>query len=347
MDSLDRYNRTSVAAKQDADLRGRLEFRSRALKATRECFLQRDYVEIDTPIMRICEDATDNPVFSTLGPLGWPRLHLRTSPEEYTRRSAAVFGKAFEIGKSFRNVWIDPDADPRLHLVEFTHVEFYEQGNNLEQALDLLWGIINEIAEKLSISEISFKGHTVDLTGSYDRLKIYEALERAAQAGHIKCDAFVREHRQSLVQFNRDKEACRLENLLNSYVRPTLIEPCYLSDFPFSADPLADKTVDNCLQRAELTIAGIEVGEVGVLQTDVDVLREHLQRAINDRHGEKASSQLVDQAYLDEINELDCNVIGGGFGFDRLLMLLTGVSDIREVVWYPGVNEHFVRRRMS
>ena len=336
-----RYDHTSLEVSADKDLRARLKLRSQALTAARESFLRRGYLEVDTPILRLSEDPTDNPVFSTLGPLGWPRLHFRTCPEEYTRRAAAVFGRAFEIGKSFRNAPIVPDNGPRRHLAEFTLVEFYEHGDTLENAINLLWGILKDIAQDLTSLQISFEGNAVDLSGDYVRLEVLSALE---ETGNPECHEFVCKHLNSSIHFDRDGESKHLEKLINKYVRPTLVQPTFLSDFPRSADPLPDEHIDNCLQRAELTIGGMEVGEVAVLQTDVNTLNDHVQRAINDRHGETASVYLVDQAYLDEIKELNCKVIGGGFGFDRFLMLLTGVSDIREVVWYPGVSEHVVRR---
>ncbi len=344
MDDLGEYNNTSLLASKNPIIKQNLKLRSRTLAAIRQAFHEREYVEIDTPVLRLWEDATDNPLFSTVAFSGWPRLHLRTCPEEYTRRAAACLGKAFEIGKSFRNEKIVEDSSPRQHLAEFTHVEFYELGNDLDGVIKLLWKILGDVARTLDLPTVSFNGSEIDFFGEYKCFTIYEVL---SDSSHPDCAKFIADHWGGSPPGDRQQESKRLEDLLDKYVRPKLLQPTFLSCFPSTADEYPDPTIDNCVQRAEFTIAGIEIGEVAVLQTDVAKLKKHISDALENRHGDASSSTLLDKAYLHEIEVLSSSVIGGGFGLDRLMMILADDSDIRNVVWYPGLSEYFVRRRPS
>lgn len=312
--------------------------------AIRQAFNERGYLEVDTPILRLREDSTDNPLFSTLVYSGWPRLHLRTCPEEYTRRAAACFGKAFEIGKSFRNAEIAGDLSSRRHLAEFTHVEFYEKDDNLESAIELLWGIICDIARKTELTTVIFDGSPIDLSGDCKCLTIYDALRNTSKP---ECECFIEDHWGENPPKDREAQSKRLDDLLDKYVRPDLLQPTFLYCFPPTADEYPDPIVDNCVQRAEFNIGGIEIGEVAALETDVVKLRQHICDALRNRYGNTACPTLLDDAYLDEIKELSSPVIGGGFGLDRLMMILAGECDIRDVVWYPGLSEYFTRRRTS
>lgn len=344
MNNFNKYDTTSVSASRDKRIEQNLRLRGCTMAAVRRAFREQDYLEVDTPILRLREDPTDNPVFSTLAFSGWPRIHLRTCPEEYTRRAAACFGKAFEIGKSFRNTEIAADTSPRRHLVEFTHVEFYEKGDNLEAAIDLLWKVIRDVTQSLNLSTVTFNGKSISLAGEWQRLTIHQAL---CDASTPDCNKFVADHWSTKPPSNKDKQSKRLECLLDRHVRPKLIQPTFLLGFPSSADEYPDPVFDNIVQRAELNIGGMEIGEVALLETDVEKLRRHIEEALENRHGKNAGAVLLDEAYLHEIENLSSSIIGGGFGFDRLLMILANESDIRDVVWYPGVSEYFIRRKPS
>ena len=344
MNKLNKYDQTSILANRKENIKKNLLLRSRTIAAIRQAFKEREYLEVDTPILRLWEDPTDNPLFSTLALSGWPRLHLRTCPEEYTRRAAACFGKAFEIGKSFRNDSIDPDSSPRRHLPEFTHVEFYEVGKDLEHAIELLWGVICDITRELELPTITFGSESIGFSGESKRLTVRQAL---CDASEPDCEKFVADHWSGDPPTDKEYEHRRLECLLDKHVRPKLVQPTFLCGFPCTADVYPDPIVDNCVQRAEFNVGGIEIGEVAELETDVARLEQHIRDALINRHGEMASFFLLDEAYLHEIEELSSAVIGGGFGLDRLLMILANESDIRNVVWYPGVGEYFIRRKTS
>ena len=85
-----KWGRTSLLAQADGRIADNMRRRDRLMQALRAYLQGEGFVEVDTPVLRYYEDPTDNPPFVTLGPGGWPRLRLRTCPEEYTRRCACV-----------------------------------------------------------------------------------------------------------------------------------------------------------------------------------------------------------------------------------------------------------------
>ncbi|NQE44887.1 Lysine--tRNA ligase, partial [ANME-1 cluster archaeon GoMg2] len=121
------------------------KIRSSIIKAIREYFWNNDFIEVDTPILRGYEDPTDNPIFTTMGPRGWPRLHLRTCHEEFVRRTLSLHPKVFEIGKAFRNEDIISD----IHLPEFQLLEHYEKSSEPTIAINRIQELIKNISSVL------------------------------------------------------------------------------------------------------------------------------------------------------------------------------------------------------
>lgn len=328
---MERWRMTSVHALQDARLKQNLELRSRVLRRLRSYMDDEGFVEVDTPVLRYHEDPTDNPVFTTFGPGGWPRLHLRTCPEEYTRRAACVFGRVFEVAKSFRNERYFPSRDGCLHLPEFTIVEMHEVDTPLDAAMGRLESTLKTIAEEVGCTERCL-GRNIDFKTPFRRVRVLDAL---LESGAQEAVEFAQRHRESTSSYVPGEDVA-LHRLLDIHVKPRLIQPTFLMFFPCSADQISCCSVGNEAQRAELDCGGIEIGEVAELQPDSEKLAHHVSCAIHDRHGLGAVDELADSDYIAEVRLLDRSVSVAGFGLERLLMILCGVDDIREVTWYPG-----------
>lgn len=338
---LRKWGQTSLLATEDDRIRQNMERRSLLIQSFRTFLHQEGFVEVDTPILRYYEDPTDNPPFITLGPLGWPRLHLRTCPEEYTRRCACAFGKAFEIGKCFRNEHIKPDKERRIHLPEFTMAEIYEVDADLDRALSRIESIVRQaVLEVNKGAVVKYQGVHIDFGRVFPRVKVLDALNAS---DNREAKEFVARHRTAEPCYIPGEDRI-LHRLLDEHVKPKLAQSTFLTHFPKSADQLPDQVTGNEIQRAELVAAYMEIGEVGALQPDGEILCQHATAAIRGRHGNPATSHLLDVDYLSEIKGFNRSVGGGAIGIDRLLMLLCDTNDIREVVWYPLVGKFYDRR---
>jgi lysyl-tRNA synthetase class 2 len=172
MDEAKKWGQTSLVAHADKRIAANLRRRDQLMRSLRVHLQDEGFVEVDTPILRYYEDPTDNPPFVTLGPRGWPRLHLRTCPEEYTRRCACVFGKAFEIGKSFRNERIPKNEDRRIHLPEFTMAEIYEVDLDLDAALDRIETAVRAgVRGAHGSGAVLYQNHQLDFDSKFHRIK--------------------------------------------------------------------------------------------------------------------------------------------------------------------------------
>ncbi|MBI3776645.1 MAG: hypothetical protein HY273_14080 [Gammaproteobacteria bacterium] len=341
MNESTQWGQTSLAAHNDKRIKHNLRQRDKLLRSLRAHLQGEDFVEVDTPTLRYYEDPTDNPPFVTLGPGGWPRLHLRTCPEEYTRRCACVFDKAFEIGKSFRNELLPLGGTLRTHMPEFTMAEIYQVDLDLAEALHCIENATRAAVIGIHRSGlVPYQGVELNFNAQFKRIKVLDAL---AQSDDPLAQEFVAKHRAAVPVLIVGEDRI-LHRLLDNCVKPTLEQPTFLTHFPKSADQLPDRFIGNEIQRAELVIAGIEIGEVGALQPDGNLLHQHATTAVQDRHGHAASNHLVDVDYLDEIKAFNRPVGGGAIGIDRLLMLLCNTKDLWEVVWYPFVGKFYTRR---
>lgn len=334
-DNINNWGLTSIRASRDCFINDSLKLRSNVIFELRKYLIKKGFIEVDTPILRYAEDPTDNPPFITFGSQGWPRLHLRTCTEEYTRRAACAFDSVFEIGKCFRNETINKSNPHNTHLTEFTMIEMYQANANLDQALLLMEETIHYIiAESMGVDKVSYQGIEVDFNLPFKRIKVLDAIDEFAGG---EATDFTRMHRNASDNFIVGEDV-KLNRYLDDNVKPKIFNPTFLTHYPRSADQYPDVTKNNEVLRAELVCCGIEIGEVGELQPRFDILDKHIRSAINDRHGQENADQLVDNCYLDEIKYFNKNIGGGAFGIDRLLMLLCNTKDVREVVWYPLIS---------
>ena len=331
----DRFKKTSSFAVKETVIKDNIAFRAHFLSSLRKTLEAKNFLEVDTPILRYYEDSTDTPLFVTLGPGGWPRLHLRTCPEEYVRRIAGVFGQVFEIAKSFRNEPISSNKI-RTHLLEFTIVEIHKTHIDVFESMELLKSVLRDTLSSLGKLRVRRGALEIDFSVPFQRINVLDALEKYG-GSDAEVEMFVNKHRKCAVTFIPGEDK-KLHDYLDRFVRPHLIQPTFLIHFPTSADQISVKCIKNEALRAEFDVAGMEVGEVAQLQNDTSILRQHISQAIKDRHGEIACRQLIDDDYLAEIEEMPNETCVCGFGLERLLMVLCGSEDIREVIWYPVVS---------
>jgi lysyl-tRNA synthetase class 2 len=214
--------------------------------------------------------------------------------------------------------------------------EIYEVDLDLDASLDRIERAVRAVVQGVQGSGVvPYQEHKLDFDSKFRRVKVLDALD---QSGNNAAREFAAKHRAAEPRLMEGEDRV-LHQLLDEYVKPSLVQPTFLTHFPKSADQFPDRFIGNEIQRAELVVACMEVGEVGALQPDGDLLHQHATAAVRDRHGHTASTHLVDVDYLDEIRAFNRPVGGGAIGIDRLLMLLCDTKDMREVVWYPLVGK--------
>lgn len=325
---------SSIRADNDYNHWKLLHLRYKLIQEIRNYFISVGYIEIDTPILRLWEDPTDNNLFTTtIGPRNYPRLNLRSCPEEYLRRAVIPFFRVFEIGKSFRNE-ISYKSINSFHysLPEFTLVEFYETPADFETGMLRLEELLLTVLENLNLpKKFIFNKNIIEFKQPFNRLKILDAID--IYGGEIG-KSFIKK----LESNNYDNEYLfnELHRIINTKIKPNLLNPTFLTHFPQKADVFPDITDGDFVLRSELFCGTLELAEVGTLQSDKDLLEKHLRKAIQDRHiSSQVVEDLIDIDYLIELKRAIPSVGGGGMGIDRLIMLLTNTTDVADVIWYP------------
>jgi len=318
----------------DSKSREIFRFRSQVVQLIRDFFSERRYLEVETPMMHVIPGgANARPFITHHNVLDMP-LYLRVAPELFLKRLVVGgFERVFEINRNFRNEGISSRHNP-----EFTMIEFYQAYANYNDMMDLTQEIFYKIAEtfpayeKITIQEVSFS-----LKDPIKRLSLAQTLEFF--------EGFTENESQD-PQFLMDKlkrtgPAQPLGVLQLAYfeefIEHRVIAPLFVTDYPVEVSPLARRSSVNpaVTERFELFIAGREVANgFSELNDPVDQAQRFLAQVQEKDKGD-SEAMFFDKDYIDALEYGLPPTAGQGIGIDRLIMLLTGASSIKDVILFP------------
>ena len=333
-----RYRQRYADLLSNPDVRATFVTRSRVLSSMRRYLDGLGFFEVETPNMAsLAGGASARPFMTHHNALDL-KLYLRIATELYLKRCiVGGMEKVYEIGRVFRNEGISTRHNP-----EFTLLEIYEAYSDFEGMVTLTEGIIDNLcADVLGKHDLEYEGMQLNLKPPYRRATMSDLFkEHAGKTLH--------ELRDPEVAFSLAKEAklnvhptkstlahC-IDKLFEHFVEPHLVQPTVVYDYPIELSPLAKRKADdpNLTDRFELFIANREVANAFSELNDPDDQRSRFE-------SQQAQAALDDEAHpLDEdyITALEYGMppTGGmGMGIDRLIMLLTGSSSIRDVILFP------------
>jgi lysyl-tRNA synthetase class 2 len=321
--------------------------RSRIESHIRQILETKGYMEVETPMMQtIPGGATARPFITHHNTLDMD-LYLRVAPELYLKRLlVGGFGRIFEMNRNFRNEGISPRHNP-----EFTMLEAYMAFGDLRDMMALVEDLLVTLAKEVhSNLEFDYGDHKLNFTPPWPRISYMEAIHKASGIDPHDEDAL----RSRSRGFGIDDKALTYAGLLDEYwgavVEPTISGPVFVVKHPVEMSPLCRAHPDNdgTADRFEVICAGMEIANAySELNDPVEQrkrLEEQAQKHIRLRQqalakGEKApeftSDDLVDRDFLHAL-EYGMPPAGGlGVGIDRTVMILTGQTNIREVILFP------------
>jgi lysyl-tRNA synthetase class 2 len=312
--------------------------RSRIIQAIRHFLLQRDFLEVETPMMQpIPGGAEAEPFVTHHNALGMD-LYLRIAPELYLKRLVVGgFERVFEINRNFRNEGISTQHNP-----EFTMLEFYQAYATFEDLMVLTEEMLAESARQVAgSSTIVYQGQTIEMAGPWRRMALTEALE---QIGGI--DASALGDKEALLQIAADRniqvtKTSRLgkvvTKLFDALVEPHLIQPTFITGYPVEVSPLSRRSDQEpgITERFELFIAGREIANGFSELNDPEDQRQRFLQQVEDREAGETEAHFMDEDYLEALEYGMPPTAGEGIGIDRLAMLLTDSASIREVILFP------------
>jgi len=318
----------------------RATFRMRAeiIRRVRAFFDQRGFLEVETPMMHpIAGGAAARPFETFHNALEQP-LYLRIAPELYLKRLlVGGFARVYELNKNFRNEGLSTRHNP-----EFTMIEFYEAYARYEDFMslteELICGLLDDL---LGSRRITYQGVDLDFSPPWRRLSLEQALveDGGFAQGEIEETTALRAacERHGGERLENMSHGELLVELFEQTVEEKLIQPTFITQYPVEVSPLARST-EGCADRVdrfELFITGREVANGFSELNDPEEQRRRLLDQVDKRRQGDDTAQQMDEDFVEALEFGMPPAAGEGIGMDRLVMLFTDASSIRDVILFP------------
>ena len=343
-----RYRQRYVDLIMSADTRRTFAQRTRIIQALRNFFVERQFLEVETPMMQpIPGGAAARPFVTHHNALDM-ELYLRIAPELYLKRLVVGgFERVFEINRNFRNEGISTRHNP-----EFTMVEFYAAYMDYQDLMVLIEELLAQVArEALGTTRVTYQGREIDLAKAYDRLTITEAITKY----HPEYDAALLNDRDALTRKLQGlgasyKSADGIGGLQLSLFEHTteqaLTQPTFILDYPAEVSPLARRSDarPEITERFELYIAGREIANGFSELNDPEDQAARFLEQVRQKDAGDAEAMHFDADYVRALEYGLPPTAGAGIGVDRLVMLLTDSASIRDVILFPQMRPEVTKR---
>jgi lysyl-tRNA synthetase, class II len=311
--------------------------RSRLIRAARNFLDNEGFLEVETPVLQpLYGGASARPFVTHHNALDM-ELYMRIADELYLKRLIiGGYERVYEVCKDFRNEGID-----RSHNPEFTMIEFYMAYADYHDVMKLIQRLLVKVAEEVfGKTEFEFDGNTFDFKSDWKVLPILQGIQdyTGINAAEMSDDELIKECDRLGIEIDKNRGRPKmLDDIFTEKVQPNLIQPTFITDHPIEMSPLAKLHRDNphLTERFELFVAGSEVCNAFSELNDPDDQRE---RFLNQQQYSKLGddeAQMLDEDFLRAMEHGMPPTGGLGFGVDRLFMLLTGQTNIREIILFP------------
>jgi len=333
-----RYRQRYTDLIMNLDAREVFRTRSRIIQFIRGFLEARSYMEVETPMMQpLAGGATARPFETYHNALGIP-LFLRIAPELYLKRLVVGgFERVYELNRNFRNEGMSPKHNP-----EFTMLEFYQAYATYEDLIVLTEEMLAELTNHtLGTDTVTYGDHAISMARPFARHTVRGSLaalaeipeDRTASLDSIRAVAEERGvHVDAKANYGQ-----ALMALFDELVEHQLIQPTFITGYPTDVSPLSRKNEDdpNFVDRFEFFVAGNEMANgFSELNDPVDQ-RQRFEAQMEQRAAGDDEAHPIDHDYVRALEFGMPPAAGEGIGIDRLVMLLTGQQNIREVILFP------------
>lgn len=332
-----RYRQRYVDLLVNPDVKDIFLKRSLVIKTMRQFFDEAGYTEVETPILQpIAGGASARPFITHHNSLDVD-LYLRIATELYLKRLiVGGFEGVYEIGKNFRNEGMD-----RSHNPEFTCMELYVQYKDYNWMMEFTEKLIERICTVVNGKpESVVDGKTISFKAPFRRLPILEAIKE--KTGYDLNGKSEDEIREICLKLNMEIDETMgkgklIDEIFGEFCEGTYIQPTFITDYPVEMSPLTKKhrTNPELTERFELMVNGKELANAYSELNDPIDQEERFQDQL--RLSEKGDDEamFIDQDFLRALQYGMPPTSGIGIGIDRLVMLMTGQTQIQEVLFFP------------
>ena len=333
-----RYRQRHLDLIVNPEVRKVFQQRSRIISLIRRFMEERDFLEVETPMMQPRAGGAVARPFKTFHNALGMNLFLRIAPELYLKRLiTGGLERVFEINRSFRNEGIST-----FHNPEFTMMEFYQAYATYEDLMAMTEELFVHIVRKLFDStKFSYQGKEIDLTPPWRRLTVRDAVVEIGGVETAVLDDAGRmaDHARKLgVEVKQsDPPGKVLMAIFDETVEQNLIQPTFVTHYPVDVSPLSRRNAEErtLADRFELYICGKEIANAFSELNDPVDQRGRFEMQLREREAGDLEAHEMDEDY---IGALECGMpptAGEGIGIDRIVMLLTDSASIRDVILFP------------
>ena len=335
-----RYRQRYVDLIINPESKRNFEIRSRFVAFLRRYLDSLGFMEVETPVLSpIAGGANARPFITHHNTLDID-MYMRIATELHLKRLiVGGMERVYEVGRIFRNEGMDTKHNP-----EFTTCELYQAFTNLDGMMDILEGILSGAAKEiLGTYQLQWLGHDIDLTPSWKRITMADAVKEVTGADFmaIEGDAKAAVALAKSVGVDMDGVDKTWGNALyetfDQKVEETLIQPTFITMYPVEVSPLAKRSPSDphLTERYEMFVCGCEMGNAFTELNDPMDQYERFKAQVEKRANGDDEAEMMDEDYVMAL-EYGLPPTGGlGFGIDRCAMMLCGTDSIRDVILFP------------
>ena len=336
-----RYRQRYVDLMTSEETRRTFRLRSAIIAYVRNFFLERDYLEVETPMMHVIPGGAAAKPFVTHHNALDMELYLRIAPELYLKRLVVGgFDRVFEINRNFRNEGLSTRHNP-----EFTMIEFYQAYADYIDLMDmteiLFRGLASDVVGNLQIPSETGE-QTFDFEKPFTRLSLFDSIlahnpdVKAEQLQSLESATALARSLHIDVKPNWGLGKVQTE-IFEATVEENLMDPTFITLYPMEVSPLSRRNDDDpfVTDRFELFIGGREIANGFSELNDAEDQAERFRSQVADKDAGDEEAMHYDADYVRALEYGMPPTAGQGIGIDRLVMLLTGSPSIRDVVLFP------------
>ena len=345
-----RYRQRYVDLIMNPESKRNFEIRSKFVAYLRRYLDGLGFMEVETPVLSPIAGGANARPFITHHNAQDIDMYMRIATELHLKRLiVGGMERVYEVGRIFRNEGMDTKHNP-----EFTTCELYQAFTNLDGMMDILEGILSGAAKEiLGTYHVQWLGHEIDLTPSWQRVTMADAVKNVTGADFMACVGDADKGVELAKSVGVDMEGVphtwgnALYETFDQKVEETLIQPTFITMYPVEVSPLAKRSPEQpaLTERYEMFICGCEMGNAfSELNDPIDQYERFKAQAEKRANGDE-EADMMDEDFVMAL-EYGMPPTGGlGFGIDRCSMMLCGTDSIRDVILFPtmkplkGVNE--------
>jgi lysyl-tRNA synthetase class 2 len=334
-----RYRQRYVDLIMNEVSRKTFRMRSAIVQYIRQYLNDRDYLEVETPMMQAIPGGAVARPFSTYHNALDMDLFLRIAPELYLKRLVVGgYERVYEINRNFRNEGLSTRHNP-----EFTMLEFYQAYADYQDLMDLTEDLLRSMAQELcGTSSIAYQGESYDFGKPFRRLTVFESILEfnpelvAGDIDNIESASVVAEKLGIPLKDSYGLGKVQIE-IFEKTVEDRLADPTFITAYPTEVSPLARRNDDDpfVTDRFEFFVGGREIANGFSELNDAEDQAERFRQQVQEKDAGDLEAMHYDADYIRALEHGMPPTAGEGIGIDRLVMLFTDSASIRDVLLFP------------